>query len=318
MEYEHPLYNPASVAAQQRLPEIDSDRVAFAGAYHGWGFHEDGARSGLAAAERLGFSWGESAGGGFETGASAPSSTTGGAPSSTTEPEVGDGRVYDTTIRHTRRAPFARTFEHRSRTWLVDLDRLPDHGMLGRFEARDHLGRADVSIRANVEAFLAAHDVTLDGGRILMAAHARAFGYCFNPITVLWCWDAEGALAATVVEVHNTYGDRHAYLVHPDARGRASTPKAMYVSPFHGTDGTYELAVPVPGESLHVAVTLHSDDGAVFSASLAGRRSTAGPWRAAPAALRGAALIRAHGVWLWLRRLPIRPRPPHHQEGVSR
>ena len=51
MEYEHPLYNPASVAAQGRLPEIDTDRVAFAGAYHGWGFHEDGARSGLAAAD---------------------------------------------------------------------------------------------------------------------------------------------------------------------------------------------------------------------------------------------------------------------------
>ena len=53
-EYAHPLYTPRSVAAQRRLPELDSDRLAFAGAYHGWGFHEDGARSGLAAAERLG------------------------------------------------------------------------------------------------------------------------------------------------------------------------------------------------------------------------------------------------------------------------
>ena len=60
MEYEHPLYNPASVAAQARLPEIATDRIAFAGAYHGWGFHEDGARSGLRAAERLGAFWPES------------------------------------------------------------------------------------------------------------------------------------------------------------------------------------------------------------------------------------------------------------------
>jgi len=57
MAYEHPLYTPESVAAQRRLPELDTDRVAFAGAYHGWGFHEDGARSGLAAAERLGHHW---------------------------------------------------------------------------------------------------------------------------------------------------------------------------------------------------------------------------------------------------------------------
>ena len=59
MEYEHPLYNPTSVAAQRRLPDIDTDRIAFAGAYHGWGFHEDGARSGLAASERLGLDWPE-------------------------------------------------------------------------------------------------------------------------------------------------------------------------------------------------------------------------------------------------------------------
>ncbi|MFA6576608.1 MAG: DUF1365 family protein, partial [Nocardioides sp.] len=301
MEYELPLYNPASVAARARLPELDSDRLVFAGAYHGWGFHEDGARSGLAAAERLGLGWGSPA----------PRAT-----------DVGDGVVYETTIRHTRRRPFTRTFESRSRTWLVDLDRLPDHGVLGRFEARDHLGDPSRTIRQNVEALLADSGVRLSpdgtGGRILMAAHARAFGYCFNPITVFWCFDADGAPAATVVEVHNTYGDRHAYLVHPDARGRATTPKAMYVSPFHGTDGTYDLAVPVPGERLHVAVTLTTDDGARFSASLTGTRTREGAWRAAPAALRGSVSIRAHGIRLWLRRLPVRPRPQHHQEGVSR
>jgi predicted NAD/FAD-binding protein len=57
MTYEHPIYTPASVAAQARLPELDDDRIAFAGAYHGWGFHEDGAASGLRAALRLGGSW---------------------------------------------------------------------------------------------------------------------------------------------------------------------------------------------------------------------------------------------------------------------
>ncbi len=57
MTYEHPIYTPESVAAQRRLPELDTDRLAFAGAYHGWGFHEDGARSGLRAAERIGGHW---------------------------------------------------------------------------------------------------------------------------------------------------------------------------------------------------------------------------------------------------------------------
>jgi DUF1365 family protein len=128
---------------------------------------------------------------------------------------------------------------------------------------------------------------------------------------VFWCFGRSGEVAGVVVEVHNTYGDRHAYLVHPDGQGRARTEKRMYVSPFHGTDGVYQLAVPVPGDRLRVAVTLHTDDGATFSASMAGRRTDASHWRAAPEALRGAVSIRAHGVRLWLRRLPVRPRPTH-------
>ena len=226
--------------------------------------------------------------------------------------------IFETTVRHTRRTPFRRSFEHRSHTWLVDVDDLPRHGLLGRFEARDHLGSPDRTIRQNVENLLSSHGLDAPG-RILMAAHARAFGHCFNPITVFWCADRGGALAAVVVEVHNTYGDRHAYLVHPDEQGRATTPKQLYVSPFHGTDGTYELAVPVPGDRLNVAVALRTDDGAVFSASLTGKRSASSALRAAPATLRSSVLIRAHGVWLWLRRLPVRPRPQHQhqQEGVQ-
>jgi uncharacterized protein len=57
MTYGHPLYTPESVAAQRLLPALDDDRLVFAGAYHGWGFHEDGAASGLRAAQRLGARW---------------------------------------------------------------------------------------------------------------------------------------------------------------------------------------------------------------------------------------------------------------------
>ena len=300
MEYEHPLYTPESVAAQRRLPELDTDRVAFAGAYHGWGFHEDGARSGLAAVERLGLTWpapGEAAA------------------------RVETPALYRTTISHTRREPWTRTFTHRSHTWLVDVDELPDHRPLafvrGTFEARDHLGSPERTLRQNLEAFLATEGVTLDpAGRILLATQPRAFGYCFNPISVWWCLDHLGRLEATVVEVHNTYGDRHAYLVDPDEQGRAVTDKAMYVSPFHGTDGHYELAVPLPGDRLHVAVTLHAE-GTRFSASLAGHRTDTGTVRSTSAALRGSALIRMHGIWLWLRRLPVRPRPAHAQLAVQ-
>jgi predicted NAD/FAD-binding protein len=54
MTYAHPTYTVESVAAQTELSSLNDERLAFAGAYHGWGFHEDGCRSGLAAAEALG------------------------------------------------------------------------------------------------------------------------------------------------------------------------------------------------------------------------------------------------------------------------
>ena len=57
MVYEHPVYTPESVAAQGRLPDLTTGRTAFAGAYHGWGFHEDGCASGVRAATALGAGW---------------------------------------------------------------------------------------------------------------------------------------------------------------------------------------------------------------------------------------------------------------------
>jgi predicted NAD/FAD-binding protein len=57
MTYDHPLYDVAAVRAQRRLAQLSVGRTAYAGAYHGWGFHEDGARSGVAAAAALGVTW---------------------------------------------------------------------------------------------------------------------------------------------------------------------------------------------------------------------------------------------------------------------
>jgi predicted NAD/FAD-binding protein/DUF1365 family protein len=298
MEYAHPIYTPESVAAQRRLPEIETSRLVFAGAYHGWGFHEDGARSGLAAVERLGFEW----------------PATDRTPRRTAEPVV-----YETTIRHQRRQPFRHGFTYGSHSWLVDLDALPEPRRTASFEARDHLGSPDLTIRENVDAFLAGRGIDLDGGQVLMLANPRALGHGFNPISVFWCHDRSGELAGTILEVHNTYGDRHAYLVHTDEHGRAEVDKAMYVSPFHDASGRYEISAPVPGDKVAVSIALRHTTGPAFTASLIGY-AVAGrpPRRAALSALVGSARIRIQGIGLWLRRLPVRPRPHHsRQEGVQ-
>jgi predicted NAD/FAD-binding protein len=57
MTYGHPVYDARSVAAQRRLPGLNTPMLAYAGAYHGWGFHEDGCLAGVRAAAALGVTW---------------------------------------------------------------------------------------------------------------------------------------------------------------------------------------------------------------------------------------------------------------------
>jgi predicted NAD/FAD-binding protein len=57
MDYDHPVYDAPAVAAQGRLASLTTPQTAFAGAYHGWGFHEDGCRSGVEAARAFGVIW---------------------------------------------------------------------------------------------------------------------------------------------------------------------------------------------------------------------------------------------------------------------
>ena len=57
MNYEHPIYTAEAVRAQRQLGDLATDRTVYAGAYHGWGFHEDGCRSGVEAARHFGVSW---------------------------------------------------------------------------------------------------------------------------------------------------------------------------------------------------------------------------------------------------------------------
>ena len=231
------------------------------------------------------------------------------------------GALYECRITHARTVPLRNVFSYGSYLWLVDLDRLPRPSLLASFRARDHLGDPARGIRENLDRFLAARGIDLGGGRVMMLANARVLGYVFNPLTVYWCHQADGTLACVVAEVHNTYGQRHAYLLHTDDRGRARVPKEFYVSPFYPVDGGYRMSLPEPdaspGSRLALSVVLDRPDGHSFTASVRGRAVPATArhaWSAAAVAAR----IRWQGVRLYLRGLPVVPRPAHlPQEGVQ-
>lgn len=229
--------------------------------------------------------------------------------------------LYACTVRHVRQGPVSNDFAYRTWLWFVDLDdppRLPRIlRPLGQLRARDHAGDPRASLRANVDAFLAEQGVDLRGGRVTMLTAARALGHVFNPLTVYWCHDAAGDLVRVIAEVHNTYGGRHRYLLDPDEAGRAETPKEFYVSPFYPVDGDYRLALPEPGERLALTIRFDPPGGApAFVAVLRGRRrplTTRGLLRQAvrqpSPTLLTAARIRWQGVRLYLRGLPVIPRP---------
>ena len=236
--------------------------------------------------------------------------------------------LYPCEITHVRAYPIRRVFRYRSYMWLVDLDDLPRAPFalrpLARFRSHDHLGDPASSIRANVDAYLAGQGIDLAGGRVVMLGHAAVLGYVFNPLTVFWCHRADGTLAAVIAEVHNTYGQRHVYLLHPDGCGRAEADKDFYVSPFLPVAGRYRMHLPEPAATLRLSIALHIDGQTVLAASVTGKHRTYTPWRLLGCAFRHpwvtaqvTALIRWQGIRLAARRLPIIPRPAHHpQEGV--
>ncbi len=227
--------------------------------------------------------------------------------------------IYDVEIHHVRATPVENAFHYRSYQWLVDLDALPSLPRLlrpfARFESRDHLGDPGRSLRENVDGYLAENGIDLRGGQIRMLANARVLGYVFNPLSVYWCHDRDGSLRCVIAEVHNTYGQRHRYLLQTNERGLAETAKQFYVSPFYEVAGRYTMSLPEPGERLRLQITLHPPQGATFAASVQGRRRPARglslvrmllgrPWTTAVVSIR----IRWQGIKLYARGLPVVPR----------
>ena len=232
-------------------------------------------------------------------------------------------------VSHSRLGQVRHSFRHSVYLWLVDLDAIPEPPAFlrpfARFSSADHLGDPALPIKANIERFLALRGIGLgDGARVLMLANARVLGHVFDPLSVFWCYDSRGDLTCVVAEVHNTYGERHAYLLRPDADGKAEQDKELHVSPFFDVSGGYQLRFALGPDLVATTVALRAAGSLAFCATFRGR-----PEPATPTALlrqlvrrplmtqRTSVLIRMHGIWLWLRGLPVRPRPTHvPQEGV--
>lgn len=210
-------------------------------------------------------------------------------------------------------------FEYRSYSWYVDVDELPRLPRwlrpFARFCADDHFtGPPHGSLRDRLNTVFADRDIAIPEGPITALLQARVLGYVFNPLSVFWCHDPDGQLRHVIAEVHNTYGERHAYLL-PPADLPVVTAKEFYVSPFNPVDGYYLVRAPRPDTEVDITVALHREGKQAFVAGLHGRRQSATRRSivitqilSPLAPLVVAARIRIQGIKLWLRGLPVVPR----------
>jgi DUF1365 family protein len=203
-------------------------------------------------------------------------------------PETRSG-VYEGAVYHKRLRPRVHAFRYRVFSLLLDLDELPmlhrrlrlfshNRWNLFSFLDKDHGIDRPVSLRGWVDSCLGGVGIAIPGGRITLLCYPRILGYVFNPLSVYFCYRAEGDLAAVIYEVGNTFGERHAYVLPHDANEsgpvQQSCNKAFYVSPFNDVSGAYQFKVLPPADTVSIHIDQQDSGGKLFQAGFVGRRST--------------------------------------------
>lgn len=240
--------------------------------------------------------------------------------------------IYKGFVAHRRLRPKVHAFRYRAYWMLFDLDELTaletslrwfshNRWNLFSFQDRDHGDGSGRSLRSQIEAHLHAAGIDLDGGAIRVLCMPRVLGFVFNPLSVHFCHGPTGVLRAIVYEVHNTFRQRHSYLIgqprqQPDGAVEQACAKRFYVSPFMPMDLHYRFRVRPPSDGIGVTVCGDDADGALIIASLDGRRiplsdgALLGQFFTLPAlTLKVVAAIHWEALRLWLKGIRFYPRP---------
>ncbi len=193
-------------------------------------------------------------------------------------------RIYKGWVRHRRSAPTRNEFRYRLYMLYLDLAELPalfDRTPLWSarrrapawFKRSDYLGPAEVPLDAAVRDLVRERTGTRPTGPIRLLTHLRYFGYCMNPVSFYYCFDASGARLETIVaDITNTpWKERHHYVLPVNAAGdkRFRFDKQFHVSPFMPMDLQYDWRFSEPQERLLVHMqNLHAGHR-LFDATLA-------------------------------------------------
>ena len=196
--------------------------------------------------------------------------------------------IYAGRVSHQRLRPLRHRLSYRVFSLLLDLDEVPalaqrlrwfsaDRFNLFSFHACDHGDGSATPLRMQIEQELAKAGLA-PGGRIELLCTPRMLGHQFNPLSVYFCHKPHGELQALVYEVHNTFGERHSYLiplretVQPGQTIVQHCAKAFHVSPFLGMDMQYEFRTQAPHEGgLSLSINTRDAEGPMLVAHYAAK-----------------------------------------------
>ena len=238
--------------------------------------------------------------------------------------------LYVGSVMHRRLRPRVHRFRYRAFWFLIDLEELDrlssklrwfSHNKSNLFsiDDKDHGDGSTTPLRAQVELKLREARIEFAGGSIRLLCMPRTLGYCFNPLSIYFCCHADGTPAALVYQVHNTFGERHSYVIPAKQDGdavRQNCRKALYVSPFLDMNMRYDFRVAGPDEQIAVGISVSAPDEKILHAVLTGDRSELSDrnlvhvFLTIPAiTLKVIAAIHWEALRLWLKGLRLRPRP---------
>ena len=252
-----------------------------------------------------------------------------------------NSRIYKGWVRHRRAAPTRNRFRYRMFMLYVDLAELPElfdaapfwsarRPALAWFRRRDYLGPPglplDVAVRDLVEGRLGIRP----RGAVRLLTHLRYFGYCMNPVSFYYCYDADERLVAIVAEITNTpWRERHQYVFAVPAAGAGRKhfefAKDFHVSPFMPMEMQYHWNFSDPGDHLVVHMQNFCAGAFVFDATLAlrGEPVTAAALLKALAGyplmtFKVIAAIHWQALRLWCKKTPFHAHPgPRPAAGVG-
>ncbi|WP_312783176.1 DUF1365 family protein [Brevundimonas sp.] len=249
--------------------------------------------------------------------------------------------LYRGGVMHRRLRPRAHQLNYRVFWLLLDLAEIDgldrrlrlfsrNRFNLLSFHDRDHGDGSGTALRPQIEDFLRRAGIDIGDGPIRLLTMPRVLGYVFNPISLYYCHQADGRLAAMVYEVTSTFGARHAYVIPvpnvDQAAGliRQGAAKALYVSPFMEMEMDYAFRGHAPGERLDLTIDGLDAEGVLITAAMSGERRPLQDrqlWAAALAlplmTLKVMAAIHWEALKLWLKGVRLTRQPPPARESVT-